>query len=386
MRTTVNELRNSADRCLPAVNCSDSFRIRKYPMKVLALTRYGRLGASSRMRIYQYTPFLRYSGIEVEVSPLLRDDYLKRFYARQKTRWAAILADYLKQAVRSMHARRFDLLWIEKELFPNLPAWFEQALSALGIRYVVDYDDAVFHNYDLSLHPLKRILADKIDRVMRSSALVVCGNEYLAERARFAGARRVEVIPTTVDMERYRTAAPQAHDRIVVGWIGSLTTVIHLQLVADALRELASEFPLRLCVVGAQFAAPGIDIDCRPWSEDTEVGELQQFDIGIMPLIDTPFVRGKCGYKLIQYMAAGKPVVASPVGMNLEIVEHGRCGYLASTSDEWLSALRALCANSEARQSMGAQGRLTVEQRYCLQVTGPRIAQLFHEISAGGPA
>ena len=348
-------------------------------MKVLALTRYDRLGASSRMRTFQYVPHWQAMGIDVQVSPLLRDDYIKRLYAKQATNWFAVINDYLMQAVRLLSARKFDLLWIEKELFPNLPAWFEQALGALNIRYVVDYDDAIFHNYDLNRHPAKRLLADKIDKVMRNSALVVCGNAYLAERAHSAGSRHVEIVPTVVDLDRYAVVKSKIRPVLVIGWIGSPSTVKYLEVVLPALKIVAAEFPLQLRIIGAQFASPGLDVDCRPWTEESEVSQIQDFDVGIMPLIDSPWERGKCGYKLIQYMACGRPVVASPVGVNSEIVRHGINGYLASTVDEWTHAFRTLHSDSQNRLVLGEQGRKAVEEKYCLQVTAPRLVKLFHE-------
>lgn len=332
------------------------------------------------MRFYQYVPVLHASDIEVQVAPLLNDNYLRRQYGKQATNWFEVFGNYMLQAIRLLGSRKFDLLWIEKELFPNFPAWFEQALSALGVRYIVDYDDAVFHNHLINPHPAKRLLIDKIDKVMRNSALVVCGNAYLAEYARSAGARRVEIVPTVIDLDRYEVSTPAMRKEIVVGWIGSPSTARYLHTVAAAIKELAEEFPIRLRVIGAQFASPDLSVECRPWSEKTEVSEVQDFDIGIMPLKDSPWERGKCGYKLIQYMACGKPVIASAVGINIEIVSHDLNGYLASSHDEWVSALRALCVDRDARQEMGKQGRLAVEQRYCLQVTYPRMAQLFGEV------
>lgn len=353
-------------------------------LKVLALTRYSRLGASSRLRTYQYVSICASLGIEIHVSPLLQDDYLKRLYAKQPKSWLGILRDYLKRAVLLLQAHKFDLIWIEKELFPDLPAWFEQALHALDIRYIVDYDDAIFHNYDLSQHPARRFLADKIDKVMRNSALVVCGNAYLAERAHFSGAHRVEIIPTVIDLERYRAISPVAKKYTVVGWIGSPSTVKYLEIVAPALKALAEIFPLQLRVIGASFTWPGLSVECRTWSEEKEVSEIQNFDIGIMPLADSPWEQGKCGYKLIQYMACGLPVVASPVGVNQEIVQHGVNGYLASSVNEWVNALHDMCSDPINRLVMGMKGRSEVNKTYCIQVTAPRLAQLFHEIAAKG--
>lgn len=330
----------------------------------------------------QYLPFLGESGVEVTVCPLLRDDYIRRLYAGQPTLWLSVAADYFRQAVRLFQARSFDCLWIEKEIFPNLPGWAEQMLRGMRIPYVVDYDDATFHNYDLSASPLKHLLARKIDRVMAGADLVVCGNEYLADRAREAGAARIEVVPTVIDLQRYTVVDRTPRERIIIGWIGAPSTVKYLDLVAPVLADLSIEFPLQLHVVGAPFSWPGLDVIGIPWFEDTEVASIQQFDIGIMPLRDTPWEQGKCGYKLIQYMACALPVVGSAVGVNKEIIQPGANGYCASTLADWELALRDLIRDAELRYKMGATGRATVEQKYCLQVTAPKVAELF-QIMAG---
>lgn len=345
-------------------------------MRLLALTRYGRMGGSSRLRSYQYIDSLKEHGVELQVAPLLRNEYLQRLYAKQPTRWREVLCDYLHRVKILVKAGSFDALWIEKELFPNFPAFFEEVLAALGIPYVVDFDDATFHNYDNARFP-KSLLAKKIDSVMRSSALVTCGNNYLAQRARDAGASRVEILPTVIDLERYSVAAPTTDHPIVVGWIGSPSTVKYLDIVMPALHILARDIPVHLRVIGACFSSDVLEVECKSWSEESEVREIQQIDVGIMPLTDSRWERGKCGYKLIQYMACGLPVVASPVGVNSDIVKHAQNGYLANTIDDWVTALRALCRDQESRTKMGMVGRQMVESQYCLQVTAPRLANLL---------
>jgi glycosyltransferase involved in cell wall biosynthesis len=325
----------------------------------------------------QYLPSLKNMGVEVTSYPLLREDYIRRLYSGRPTFWLDVAVDYFRQVIRLFQAGSFDCLWIEKEIFPNLPAWAEQMLQRMHIPYVVDYDDATFHNYDLSASPLKRLLARKIDKVMAGADVVVCGNEYLASRARDAGASRIEVMPTVIDLQRYIVADKPLQNRIVVGWIGAPSTVKYLDLVAPVLAELSIEFPLQLQVVGAFFSWHGLDVVTIPWSEDTEVASIQQFDIGIMPLRDTPWERGKCGYKLIQYMACGLPVVGSAVGVNKALIQPGVNGYLASTGGEWDAALRGLIQNGDLRRKMGAVGRVHVEQKYCLQVTAHKVAELF---------
>ncbi|WP_246264564.1 glycosyltransferase family 4 protein [Aromatoleum toluvorans] len=332
------------------------------------------------MRFAQYVPHLRAVGIEVELLPLLRDEYLERLYEKRRTAWGQILGDYARRLFCLVRARSYDLLWIEKELFPDLPAWFERLLHLGGVRYVVDYDDAIFHNYDLSSSPRRKMLGRKIDVVMRNASLVVCGNDYLADRARQAGAARVEILPTVVDLGRYSIAAKHASDELVVGWMGSPSTAKYLEMVVPPLLRLAAERPVCLRVIGATYAAENLKVECRAWSEADEGDQIRDFDIGIMPLMDGPWERGKCGYKLIQYMACGVPVIASPVGVNCTIVEDGVNGRLASGVAGWIDALWTIGGNEELRNTMGARGRSAVEQKYCLQVTTPRLAKFFADV------
>lgn len=352
-------------------------------MKVLALTRYDRLGASSRMRMLQYLPWLKIAGIIVTVSPLFPDSYVQDLQQGKRNPWQ-MLGAYWRRLHTLLSSTSYDLLWIEKECLPWLPRWFEEVLIPARIPYVLDYDDAVFHYYDQHRNDvIKYLFGSKHPIIMLKAALVVAGNPYLANFARAAGAPWVEVVPTTVDLSRYatievlETTDPQSPP--CVGWIGQRTT-------ADFLRPLVPVFE-RLTSLGlGQFAAIGIDTQALglpmvsiPWSESNEVTSIQGLDVGIMPLVDGPFERGKCGYKLIQYMACGLPVVASPVGVNVEIVEHGVNGFLASTPQEWENALTTLLTDSALRQRMGQAGRRKVEEHYSLQVTAPRLAELLKD-------
>ena len=338
-------------------------------MKVLLLTRYGRKGASSRLRFLQYLPYLESRGISIEHQALLGDDYLASIYAGERPSYLEILRSGLSRIKSLLHASRFDLVWIEAELFPFVPAVAERWLR---VPYVVDYDDATFHRYDRHrMAAIRRLLGDKIDIVMRHAALVVAGNEYLADRARRADAPRVERLPTVVDLNRYSVVNGAETDFSTVGWIGTPITSMFLEDVATVVRELGET---RLVALGGSNRP---DVDVRPWSEDTEAGEIARFDVGIMPLPDNDWERGKCGYKLIQYMACGKPVVASPVGINKELVIHGENGFLATTTEEWRSSLEKLKQNAHLRKEMGERGRLLVEDHYCTAVTAPRLEDLL---------
>lgn len=350
------------------------------PLKVLLLSRYGRLAASSRVRSYQYLPYLRELGIVVASRPLFDDRYIQRLYQGRRRLVTPILAGYARRLWHLLTAFRFDLLWIEYELFPWLPAWFERLLARVGVPYVVDYDDAIFHRYDSHRNPLVRnLLGRKIDQVMRGARLVIAGSDYLADHAQRAGARRVELIPTVVDLNRYQVPTPSGDRPYTVGWIGQPLTAPYLQLVREPLAELGRSEDVHVTLVGSgPVTLDRVVVDVRPWSEASEILELQQFHVGIMPLPDEAWERGKCGYKLIQYMACGRPVVASPVGASRQIVDDGVNGFLASDSAEWVQALRAL-RDPALRARMGTAGRSKVEAAYCVQVFAPRLASLLRQ-------
>ena len=347
------------------------------------LPRYGRAGASSRQRFYQYLPGLETAGIDVTVAPFLSDAYVAGLQRGHKSRQEAVAA-YPQRLGAMLRAQRFDLIWIEKEALPWLPAWQELALLPSGVPYVLDYDDAVFHDYDLHRKPwVRALLGHKHPQLMTKAALVLAGNPYLADFARVAGAPRVELLPTVIDLKRYPNPKPKALPvgaPPCVGWIGQRATASFLQPLAPTFQGLTRELGLRFSAVGIDAEALGLPMASIPWTEDTEVASISSFDIGIMPLKDEPFERGKCGYKLIQYMACGLPVVASPVGVNSQIVEHGVNGFLASTPQEWEQALRTLAADPALRSAMGRAGRAKVEQQYSLQVTGPRLAELLKSV------
>ncbi len=350
-------------------------------MKVLILTRYGRLGASSRLRSFQYIPYLEKHGIDVTVNSLLDDEYVRDLYAGRKKRKLAIIRAYVRRMALLFKARKYDLLWIEKELFPWLPAWAECLLHFFKLPYVVDYDDAIFHNYDKNSSWLVRtLLRYKIDTVMKHATMVIAGNEYLAKRACASGAVNVEIIPTVVDIKRYTVAPKNSQQSLVVGWIGSPATQHYLLELSPVFNMLKKEFNVHFVAVGAnQKGLEETPIEVLPWTEATESCSIQNFDIGIMPLSDSPWERGKCGYKLIQYMACGVPVVASSVGVNNQIIEHGVNGLLVKDFSEWEQMLYSLLQDQALRQSMGSKGRERVESRYSLQVQAPRLELLLHQ-------
>ena len=327
-------------------------------MRVLALPRYERLGASSRVRMYQYFPYLAESGIEVEAAPFLSNDYVTNLYSGKGRGASSILQAYARRLRALRLVPKYDLVWIEKEAMPWMPAWAERRIGSLRIPYIADYDDATY-NYDENKRAAVRtFLGRKIDDVMQGAAIVVAGNAYLADRARSAGSRRVEIIPTVVDLEHYPLTGGAANATFTIGWIGTPVTAPYLQVAADGLAAACSGGAARLVTIGSgPIKLEKVPLDVREWSEETEAADMRGVDAGIMPLPDEPWERGKCGYKLIQYMACAKPVVASPVGVNRQIIDAEINGCLASTPEEWARALCTLRDNAERCAQMGRTAR-----------------------------
>ncbi len=229
------------------------------------------------------------------------------------------------------------------------------------------------------------MLGGKLKPLLKRADLAICGNAYLQDYAsRYC--RRTEIVPTVVDTDVYKPAMePNADRPVTIGWIGSPSTWTFVKPLIPLLTDLAVRLNLTVRAVGA---GPQMDIPPRfeflPWSEEEEIRLIQGMDIGIMPLPDEPWARGKCGYKLIQYMACGLPVIASPVGVNADIVDHGSNGFLASVPQEWAAAVTALTENAALRLTMGAEGRRKIERAYSLAAHGPRLAAMLREVMDKG--
>ena len=366
-------------------------------MKILYLTKYTRMAGSSRMRSFQYFPYLEKEGLKITAKPFFDDDYLKDFYAGKKN-LGSVLKSYLRRFFVLFSVLKYDKVVIEKEIFPFLPAFAEWILSVLNVRYISDYDDAIFHNYDQSSNPvIKKILGNKIANVMKYSGTVVAGNQYLADYAGKAGAAHIEIIPTVIDIERYAlkteipalssnrildtdspqtsarsSAVPVIGQKFVIGWIGTKTTFEkHLLPCKEWIKELQNrDSDIHFHIVGiTQEMDLGQNVKYIRWTEDTEVSEILKMDVGIMPLQDSEWEKGKCAYKLIQYAACGISGVASDVGMNNQVCIENKTGFIADTEDDWIEKILFLKNNQAKRSQMGNEARKLVEKTFCIQVT-----------------
>ncbi|MFV8342163.1 glycosyltransferase family 4 protein [Flavobacterium sp. XS2P39] len=338
-------------------------------MKVLYLTKYSRNGASSRLRSYQYFPFLEAKGISVSVSPFFDEDYLSNLYSGKRIAKRKLLKFYLTRFFKLFSIYKYDRIVIEKELFPYFFSWFEKVLYLLKVEYIVDYDDAIFHNYDLSTNKLISFLfKNKINNVMKYSGCVIAGNSYLRVRAKESGAKKIVILPTVIDVDVYKAKSNYANSKIIIGWIGSPSTFKYVKNNKSVFSKLFQKYNAELHIIGAtEDLGLGTNVKYLKWTEESEVDLISQFDIGIMPLENTPWELGKCAYKLIQYMGCGVPVVASSVGMNKIVVDEGISGFLVRVEEQWLDKLSQLIEDRALRESLGKKGRIKVESAFSIQ-------------------
>jgi glycosyltransferase involved in cell wall biosynthesis len=316
--------------------------------------------ASTRQRVVQYRPRLEAAGISSEVAEAPRS-------------LAAKIALWRKLP-------HFDGLFIQRRLFQP---WEVIIMRRQARRLIYDFDDAVMFK-DRGSHQNDNMTRRmKFRSIVRRADLVIAGNGYLREQAA-PFCDRVEVLPTTVDLERYQLKPDYDAEQITIGWIGSRSTLSYLQDIQGVLEQLGEQYPhVQLKIVADRFfSCKHLPVIRRQWRYATEIDDLHSFDVGLMPLRDDPWSRGKCGFKLIQCMAVGVPVVCSPVGMNREIVQHGINGLWAGDARGWMEALGALIERPRWRLELGAAGRKTVEERYSLQLHAARLIRWLQQCLA----
>ncbi len=265
------------------------------------------------------------------------------------------------------------------------PPLLERALTRRKIPFILDFDDAIFL---LNSSPANRWSSwlkfpGKTKTLCELSSHVTVGNAYLGDWARKHNPR-VTVIPSSVDLDRFPSRTRHALSGVVVGWTGSHTSQAHLEAVAPMLARFLAENPgARLRVHSDRPPRlPGIAHDWRPWSPLTEAEEISSFDIGLMPMPDDSWSKGKCSMKALLYMAAGSVAVCSPVGHNVEVIQNGVNGVLAATEREWVGALSDLVKNEALRTRLGNAGRLTVERRFSRPICAQALADVVHGVIA----
>jgi glycosyltransferase involved in cell wall biosynthesis len=366
------------------------------PIRVLALSPIPEEGAGCRFRIAQFIPYLESAGVEVTLRSLFDTEFFRLVYRPgHYVRKALSFAELSIKRLDSLRdASRFDVIFIYREMFPIGPAIIERLLGSRGRPPIVfDFDDAIFlpsvSDANRAIRALKQ--PGKVATILRYSDHVIAGNEYLAAYARrFSGA--VTVIPTCVDTTKFvpspdafSTNGSHPSQQPVVGWIGSPTTASYVRGLADIFRQVRDRHPfvLRVSGAGESLDVPGVPTEQPEWALEREVELFNTCDVGVYPLADDEWSRGKCGFKAIEFMACGVPVVASAVGVNREIIEDGVNGFLASTEAEWIEKLGRLLVDRELRRRFGEAGRRTIEQRYSLRIHAPTLAATLRSVADG---
>ncbi|MDA9355388.1 glycosyltransferase family 4 protein [Amylibacter sp.] len=333
--------------------------------KIIIFTKYAELGASSRMRFYQY---LYNIDREILTFPLFENEYLRQIYSGNNGKLIA-LKNYARRMKKLILCDfKNSTIVIEKELFPYIPYFIERIFLLRFKSYILDYDDATFHTYDNHNNLIiKLLLKNKISKLMYRAEKVVCGNEYLAAYANLYN-KKVQVVPTVVDCSRLHRRKKLPNKKLLVGWIGTPKTQKYLEPVYDVVAKLSNEFQIQLVAVGAKGFKPQTNFYREVvWVEDCENEIINSFDVGVMPLIDEPFERGKCGFKLLQYMAVGLPVIASSVGVNSKIIDHEINGFLAFNNADWELLINNFMHLTQSEKfELGSAGRLKIENNYNL--------------------
>ena len=357
-------------------------------MRITYFSKSSVIGPSSRYRVFQFLPHLQALGIGCDVNPLFGEVYFSILKVQPPVlalllKTPYVFACFIKRLLALVTLGGRDLIVIEGQLFPYAPPLVERLLRWCGYRMVIEMDDAIY---------LTRGHERKIPALLAMAHGAVVGNEQLASYAR-QFAPQVWVVPTVVDTDRFLPKQPSVgpprdptQDTITLVWMGLAYNLAYLDVLAPAIRALQTRSHLRLRVVCSRPPKlEGVNVEFRVWNMDREVADLQDAAIGVMPLNDTAWARGKCGLKLLQYMAVGLPAIASPVGVNRDVIMTGHNGFLAATAQEWYDCLESLCRQPQLRQDIGLAARRTVEERYSLAVWGPRLADLYQALVQDEP-
>jgi len=309
---------------------------------------------SCRFRVLQYVEPLRAFGINLEVVELSRSKSARRLSLDAAADFDAVL-------LHRKLLNRFDYTRLRRRTK----------------RLIYDFDDAVMFRDSNASRLQSRMRERKWERLVTGADLVIAGNGYLADLADEYN-NKVTIIPTAISLDHF-TDEPIRSGNVTIGWMGTASNFIYLSLIKDSMEELLRDHPeVTFKVVSDQTPdLPGLSIDSKLWSEADEISDLAGFDIGIMPIFDDPWTRGKCAFKILQYFSSCLPVVCSPVGANRDVVEEGVNGYFASSPEEWRRRLEELLASAGERKVMGRAGRKVVEDKYSLDVMAPRLAQVL---------
>ncbi len=340
-------------------------------MRVLFLIE-GWISPAPRYRVLQYLPFLEREGVQFVVRALHGERYPFFYHWPVVGALYKAFARFFRRWYHLRDASAFDVVFQQRLSVP-FSAWLERRLVVRNPRLVFDFDDAIYQTEAGPDATRARVFAE----VVGLARSLVAGTDYLARKA----GRPATVIPTVIDTDHYLPTVQRRRKELVVGWIGTASNYPNFAELVPVLEQLAERHPeLRFRIVSDReppFALTRLDYS--PWHKDREIADLQSFDIGIMPLADSDWNRGKCAFKLIQYMAVGLPVVAGKVGANCEVVLEGETGFLAAAPAEWEQGLERLIADAALRARLGARGRERCVAQFSIRAAREPFLRVLRE-------
>lgn len=350
-------------------------------MKILFFPKYNKLGPSSRYRIYQYLNSYEKAGFKIDVAPL----FGTHFFTNNKiVKIVYTLYYYWRRSFKLLQVYKYDLIYIEYELFPYFPSIFERLFKKLKIKYIVDYDDAIFHNYNKSGNFfMKLFLSGKIDNVIKNADYIVSGSPYLTNYISKLNVNFIE-IPTSVSEEKYVQKSKRDSNAVfTIGWIGSRTTSVNVLKLIPVFEELSKKIKFQLNLIGFDKNEYGklthLKVNFIEWNSKTEIEEINKFDVGIMPLDDTPFNRGKCGFKLVQYMGCSLPTISTPLEANVKI-NRNKKNLLAVSKQDWIDAFEKVYNNQEYFREVGLENYQDFIKYYTVESNKETYMAIFNKL------
>jgi glycosyltransferase involved in cell wall biosynthesis len=356
-------------------------------MKVLVIAdALANKSPGSRFRIEQWMTWMARAGVHSDYAAFEDEGLRAVIYTPGKylRKAGGVLRGYARRVALLRKLKDYDVVFLYEQAARIGPAVLERLIARTGIPIVYDFCDPIYEPYKSFINGYLSHLKfpGKTAHICKLSQHVLVGNEELAEYAR-AHNPHVTIVPITIDTEEYRPAPAREAAVPVIGWSGSHSTVPHLDTARPVLQRLARARKIELRVVGtASYALDGVPVTAQAWRAETEVADLQRFDIGIMPLPDDPWVSRRTHLKVRQYMGLGIPCVVSPLGVNRELITDGVNGFLATTEEEWVEKLTRLVDDPALRARLGAAGRKTIEERYSAALWAPRVQAILQAAAA----
>jgi len=352
--------------------------------KLIFFTKYSFNGASSRYRTFQYIDIFNNEGANCKIYTLFNQNYLDALYNNKRIKkilYASV--SILKRILNVIFIPKCDLCIIEKELIPYFPPLLEKFLKIKNIPFILDYDDAIFINYKKN-KTINFLLKNKISSIIRMSEGVMAGSPYLFDYCKKYNDNSI-FIPTSINFKKYDNITIPSSDKLSIGWIGTPSTSNYIIQILPSLLKIINKYKCDVHLIGFDKNIKNKflnnkNIKIIKWEYETELIELSKIDIGLMPLLNTDWCKGKCALKIIQYLALGIPVVVSPIGANKNIVNNGKNGFFAIDEKDWFNKISTLIEDKQQRILLGKNGKNQIKDFYDTKINSIKIVNFYKNI------